>query len=147
MKNNIISKISLLIVIAMLALTSSIAKEIGFASDRVKLIKVIDGDSFIARIEIWPKTEITATIRLAGIDTPELRGKCTKETELAQKAKTFTREWLTTAPLSLTNIKQGKYANRYIATVNRFNDTQDLSDALLINKLAQPYPSPKSWCE
>ncbi len=79
---------------------------------------MIDGDSFIARIEVWPKIEITATIRLAGIDTPEIRGRCDKEKELAQKAKTFTREWLSVAPLSLANIKQGKYANRYIATAS-----------------------------
>ncbi len=117
MRNNIINKINLLILIIMLALTSSSAKEIGFVSDKVKLIRVIDGNSFIARIEVWPYTEVTTTIRLAGVDAPEIRGGCDREKELAQKAKAFTSQWLESTPLFLTDIKPDKYNNRYIATV------------------------------
>ncbi len=166
MKRNHINKISLAIFISVLVITSSMAKELGFASDRVKLIRVIDGDSFETRITIWHQNEITTIIRLSGIDTPEIRGKCDKETQLAQTVKAFTKKWLSEASLSLTDITPDKYNNRYIATASllahqhdltslrfarlirqRAGDTQDLSDALLAAKLAQPYPPKKSWCE
>ncbi len=152
MKRNYIIKTNLAIFIIALVVTASIAKattakKSHFSSDKVKLIRVIDGDSFKAKITIWHQNEITTIIRLSGIDTPELRGKCAAEIELAQKAKAFTKKWLTTAPLYLTDIKPDKYNNRYIAIVWRENDKIDISTALLAAKLAQPYPSKKSWCD
>jgi len=63
------------------------------------------------------------SIRINGIDTPELRGKCDKEKQLARLAKQFTVERLRAAKsIILKNIKRGKYfrliADVYIDGVN-----------------------------
>ena len=58
------------------------------------------------------------SIRINGIDTPELRGKCDKEKQLARLAKHFTVERLRAVRgITLKNIKRGKYF-RLIADVD-----------------------------
>ena len=49
----------------------------GIATAAHAEIKVIDGDSY------------KLTVRLAGADTPELRGKCEREKKLAREARRF----------------------------------------------------------
>ena len=63
------------------------------------------------------------SIRINGIDTPELRGKCEKEKQLARLAKQFTVERLRAAKRNvLKNIMCGKYfrliADVYVDGVN-----------------------------
>jgi endonuclease YncB( thermonuclease family) len=41
--------------------------------------RVVDGDTIDVRAELWPQFFIETRIRLAGIDTPELHGKCPEE--------------------------------------------------------------------
>lgn len=109
---------------------------------------VIDGDSFKVDIDSWP--EIVGkgiTVRIGGIDTPEMRGKCDEEKLLARKAKQFTVEALRSAQVvELRNIKRGKYF-RIIADV--YLDGRSLSEKLMKSWLArvyQPIKSRKSWC-
>ena len=57
------------------------------------------------------------SIRINGIDTPELRVKCNKDKQLARLAKQFAIEHLRAAKsILLNNIKRGKYF-RLIADV------------------------------
>ena len=49
--------------------------------------RVIDGDTFEARIHIWLGQESLTLVRLRGIDAPELRGKCPNESEAAKAAR------------------------------------------------------------
>ena len=48
------------------------------------LLAVTDGDTFRARLEVWPGVEVVTAVRLRGIDTPEIKGKCPAEKAAAQ---------------------------------------------------------------
>ena len=99
---------------------------------------VIDGDSFKVDIDSWPEIAGKGiTVRINGIDTPELRGKCEAEKQLARKAKQFAVEALRSAKVvELRNMKRGKYF-RIVADV--YLDNKSLGDLLVINKIAFVY--------
>lgn len=86
------------------------------------------------------------SIRINGIDTPEMRAKCDKEKVLARKAKKLTVSLLRGAKLiELKNIKRGKYF-RLIADV--YVDGILIADKLQKNHLAVPYDGGTKidWC-
>ena len=56
-----------------------------------KVIKVYDGDTFTVEAYPWPGLEAKASVRVDGVDTPEIRGKCDEEKQKAIEA----REWKT----------------------------------------------------
>ena len=98
---------------------SSIAKEKNYGDVAVlEITSIYDGDTFRANLKGYPAIiGEHMSIRINGIDTPELRGKCDKEKQLARKAKQFTVERLRGATtITLKNIKRGKYF-RLIADV------------------------------
>ena len=41
---------------------------------RARIVRVIDGDTVVAEIDLGFHVSLRATLRLAGIDTPEVRG-------------------------------------------------------------------------
>ena len=56
---------------------------------RATPLRIIDGDTFVVRIEIWSDIFITPHIRLRGVDAPELppRSRCAGEGIAAERAK------------------------------------------------------------
>lgn len=54
-----------------------------------RVLAVIDGDTLAVRARIWIGQTIETRVRLAGVDTPELRGDCDGERELAVAARNF----------------------------------------------------------
>jgi len=108
---------------------------------------VIDGDSFKVDIANWPEVVGKGiTVRINGIDTPEMRGKCDAEKRLARKAKQFTVTRLRSAErVELRNIQRGKYF-RLIADVEV--DGKDLGTQLMKAGLARVYEGGKrqDWC-
>ena len=113
-----------------------------------KIISVYDGDTFRADIKGLPDIiGKNIAIRILGIDTPEIKGKCEEEKVVAIKARDFSRKALFNAKtITLKNLKRDKYF-RLLADVY-FDDT-DLADALLVNNLAVKYSGKKksSWCK
>ena len=113
-----------------------------------KIISVYDGDTFRADIKGLPDIiGKNIAIRILGIDTPEIKGKCEEEMIVAIKAREFARKALFNAKtITLKNLKRDKYF-RLLADVY-FDDT-DLANALLINNLAVKYSGKKksSWCK
>ena len=113
-----------------------------------KIISVYDGDTFRANIKGLPDIiGKNIAIRILGIDTPEIKGKCEEEKVVAIKARDFSRKALFNAKtITLKNLKRDKYF-RLLADVY-FDDT-DLADALLVNNLAVKYSGKKksSWCK
>lgn len=109
---------------------------------------IYDGDSFKVHIEGWPDIiGKSMGIRVAGVDTPEMRGKCPQEKKLAQKAKKHTVAMLRQGRVvELRNMQRGKYF-RIVASV--YIDGVSLSDSLIDAKLAYPYNGGKkqSWCK
>ena len=109
---------------------------------------VYDGDSFRADINTWPDIiGKHVPIRVLGIDTPEMRGKCDAEKILARQAKQHTVALLRSGNvIQLTNMQRGKYF-RILANV--IIDGVSLGDSLLSSGLARVYDGGKrgGWCE
>ena len=113
-----------------------------------KVTSIYDSDTFRASIKSW--SEIIGRrvpVRISGIDTPEIRGKCKEEKELARSAKAFTVLQLRSAKvIELRNVKRGKYF-RILADVSV--DGRDLGDALFQKGLAVKYNGSFKviWCK
>ena len=113
-----------------------------------RVISVYDGDTFRVDIDSLPPiVGKNIPIRLNGVDTPEIRGKCQYEKDLALKARDFVRNKLANAKeIKLTKLQRGKYF-RVVADV--YVDGVSLEQELLENKLAYKYTGGKksSWCD
>lgn len=112
-----------------------------------RLISVYDGDTFKVDIDsLHPLIGKNVSIRVNFVDTPEIRGKCESEKELARVAQQFAEEMLRDAKvIELHNVQRDKYF-RIVADV--FADGVSLSSALLQNNLGYEYDGgkKKSWC-
>ena len=127
---------------------SATAKDKNYGNATVsEITSIYDGDTFRANIKGYPAiVGEHMSIRINGIDTPELRGKCDKEKQLARLAKQFTVEHLRSAKsISLKNVKRGKYF-RLIADV--YIDGVSLGELLIKNKHAVKYigKTKVDWC-
>lgn len=101
-----------------------------------RLVNVYDGDTFRVDIDSYPPiVGKNISIRIYGIDTPEIRG--TRTIELARHAKLKARSMLKNAKvIELRNMRRGKYF-RIIAEV--WIDGKDLGQYLIDEGLAKPY--------
>src|SRR5215470_4926396 len=59
--------------------TAAAAPRLPSDSHPAEVLRVIDGDTFEARVRVWPGIDITTKVRLRNIDTPELRARCPDE--------------------------------------------------------------------
>ncbi|BFU76932.1 hypothetical protein ALC152_01470 [Arcobacter sp. 15-2] len=113
------------------------------------VVSIYDGDTFRVNINSYPPIiGKNMSIRLNGVDTPEMRGKCQTEKLLARKAKQLTVSKLRSAKVvELRNIQKGKYF-RIVADV--YLDNISLATVLIENNLAVYYDGGKKikdWCE
>ncbi|PJB73043.1 MAG: nuclease [Alphaproteobacteria bacterium CG_4_9_14_3_um_filter_47_13] len=117
-------------------------------SYRATVLEVIDGDTFWARVRIWLGQETEILMRLDGIDTPELRGKCARERALSVQAKKKLETLIDQKIVTLSHIRYGKYAGRILATVQLPDQTPNISDLMLAGTVARSYHGRKrvSWC-
>jgi micrococcal nuclease len=123
------------------------AKEILPGPYRAEILEVIDGDTARMRIEVWLGQKIDITVRLDGIDAPELSGACRLEEEQAQQAKKALHHLISSRTVLLRDIRYGKYAGRIIARLET-EGGQDIASLLLSRNLVRAYHgrSRKSWC-
>ena len=92
--------------------------------------RVVDGDTIKMRIAIWIDQEVRVSVRLAGVDAPELfRPKCAAEKARARAAKVFVEDFLKGGDAALLDIARGKYAGRVVARVEA--NGRDLGTALV----------------
>ena len=91
--------------------------------------RIIDGDTVVINVPLGLDVFQSVTVRLAGIDTPELRGD---NSDAGTEAKNFASEWLggERASVVFTDHGAGKFYRR-IGTIRKINGGQSLSDALL----------------
>ena len=113
-----------------------------------KVISVYDGDTFRVDIDSLPPiVGKNIPIRLNGVDTPEIRGKCEHEKDLAIKARDFVRNKLANAKeIKLNNLQRGKY---FRVVANVMVDGVSLEQELLDKEFAYKYTGGKksSWCD
>jgi len=115
-----------------------------------EVTSIYDGDTFRVNIKGYPKIiGHKMAIRLANVDTPEIKAKCTQEKLLARKAKQFTVNFIRNAKvLELRNMKKDKYF-RIVAELHS-DDKKSLATELIRNDLAVPYfggKKSKNWCK
>ncbi len=103
-----------------------------------KVLPVVDGDTIVVSAHIWLGQKIETKVRLHGIDTPELRGKCPSERELAQKAKSLVEQLSASGPVVLRNIRFGKFAGRVLGQVET-PEGRNFATSLIRSGLARAY--------
>ena len=142
-------KSAFLLLATTLLLNAASIKERNYGNAIVsKVTSIYDGDTFRANLEGYPAiVGERIGIRINGIDTPEMRGKCSEEKALARKAKQATVAALRGAKkVELRNMKRGKYF-RIVADV--YVDGRSLAEDLLRSGLAVSYDGgtkTKEWC-
>ena len=115
----------------------------------VEYVRAYDADTITVDVKGIPAVfGDDIGIRVAGVDTPEIRGKCAAEKKLAIKARDRVRGLLESAKtIDLLNVERGKYF-RLVARVEI--DGTDLSQLLLKEGYAVEYDGgkkTKNWCE
>jgi len=113
-----------------------------------QVLRVVDGDTLAVKAEIWLGQTVEIDVRLAGIDAPELKGKCPQEREGATRARDYLARLSEGGAVRLTNVRRDKFGGRVIANVS--NDaTPDFSAALRAQGLARTYDGAKrgGWCQ
>lgn len=112
------------------------------------VVEVVDGDTLRVRAHIWIGQELETAIRLTGVDTPELRGRCDSEKERARDARAFTERLTAGGTVVLTDIRTDKYGGRVDAVVHT-SDGTDVASALIKAGLGRPYGGEQrsGWCE
>jgi len=121
-----------------------------FGSIKVdEVTSVYDGDTFRATINACPQLIGECIgIRIKGIDTPEMKGKCQAEKDLARMAKQYTVAMLRGAKMvELRNMKRREYF-RIVADV--YGDRKYIGQSLVLNGLAARYDGgekTKDWCK
>jgi endonuclease YncB( thermonuclease family) len=110
------------------------------------VVRVVDGDTLEVRARVWLGLEVTARVRLRGIDTPEARSRCADERALAAAA-TARLAALGGTSVVLTNVAADKYGGRVLADVAA-GDGTDLAAAMVAGGLARPYAggARAPWC-
>ena len=111
------------------------------------VVDVIDGDTVLVRARIWLGQEVETRVRLDGVDTPELRGKCQAARRLAREARAFVQARVGGRQVILRDIQYGKYAGRVVARIQT-PDGDDLADALIAAGLGLAYggAARAPWC-
>ena len=101
-------------------------------------VHVIDGDTFDHNGE---------RIRIAGIDTPELNGRCAREIELARAARRRMRELLAAGPFELVPAGDrdvDRYGRKLRDVVR---DGRSIGDTLVAEGLAREWRGyRRPWC-
>ncbi len=135
-------------ILALLLLPSySSAKSFGNYEGAI-YIRNYDGDTITFNLpSLHPIIGEKISIRVNGIDTPEIRGKCKKETYDAKQAKKMVEDILKDAErITLKNMERGKYF-RIMADV--IVDGEDLGEVLVEAGMAVRYDGGKKthkWC-
>lgn len=108
---------------------------------KAKLIRIIDGDTIDAEIDLGFDTIVRKRIRLYGINTPETRTKNLQEKEQGFAAKQRLTELLSREFVVETILnKRGKYG-RVLGIVYTLNDNgkQNVNDMLVEEGFAVRY--------
>ncbi|MES2168079.1 MAG: thermonuclease family protein [Pseudomonadota bacterium] len=113
----------------------------------VEVVRVVDGDTFEARVHLWPGLEMMTRVRLRGIDAPEMKGACAEEFRMAEASSEALRALLADGDVAIFNIGPDKYNGRVVADAAT-RRTPSVSGALLASGHARQYQGGKrgGWC-
>jgi endonuclease YncB( thermonuclease family) len=125
----------------------TIRGEPSLAGHPAEVLRVIDGDTFEARVRVWPGLDITTKVRLRGIDAPEMRARCEQEFRRAEAARVALATLLAEGRVTIARVDFDKYGGRVVADAATPR-TPDVSRALLVTGLVRSYDGGRrrSWC-
>jgi endonuclease YncB( thermonuclease family) len=126
---------------------------LAFASDFLQMREFrgnvcYDGDTCYVSAPVLPGKLSKMSVRVLGIDTPEIKGKCEKEKELALIGRQTANELFRAAKtIEFKDLKWDKYGGRILSNV--YLDGLLYSDILIDKGLARPYDggAKKGWCD
>lgn len=102
-------------------------------------LRIWDGDSFLIGMRSGSER-----IRIENIDTPEINGKCIREIDLADQAKSRLAELMNGNRIEIVRNGRGKY-KRTLARV--LVNGIDVGDILISEGLARPWSGRRqTWC-
>lgn len=140
---------SIFTVILALIMTFAEAAEDSLSSYLAYVGEVIDGDSLYVYVPVWAGIVVKAHIRLFGLDSPEIHGKCSQEKELALKAQAKLKEWLPkNSSVQLFVMKEKDKYGRVLANI-RTPDGTSITKRLIDEGLARVYNGKgkrQGWC-
>ena len=112
-----------------------------------EVVRIIDGDTFVARMRTGPGGEVETRVRLRSIDAAELHARCSKELRLALAARAALQRLLVEGNVKLSHVGRDKYPGRIDANVAT-RTTNDISAAMLSGGFARAYDGGRrgSWC-
>ena len=112
-----------------------------------EVMRVIDGDTFEARVHLWPGLDITTRVRLRGIDAPELKARCGEERVKAEAAREALRAMLDQGEVGISRVTLDKYGGRVVADASTQPHARR-SAALLNAGVARRYAGGHrdGWC-
>jgi endonuclease YncB( thermonuclease family) len=112
-----------------------------------EVVRIIDGDTFVARMRTGPGGEVETRVRLRSIDAAELHARCSKELRLALAARAALQRLLAEGSVMLSHVGPDKYPGRIDANVAT-RSTNDISAAMLSGGFARRYDGGRrgSWC-
>ena len=73
-----------------------------------EVVRVIDGDTFEARVRIWPGMDVTTRVRLRGIDAPEMHARCDDERVKALAARDALARLLAEGSVGISRVGPGQ---------------------------------------
>jgi endonuclease YncB( thermonuclease family) len=111
------------------------------------VLRVIDGDTFEARVRVWPGLDVDTKVRLRGIDAPELHARCSDELVKAQAARAALETILAEGGVAVSRVGIDKYGGR-VDAVAATRNTADVSSAMLNGGWARSYNGGRrgTWC-
>jgi micrococcal nuclease len=108
-------------------------------------LRVIDGDTIVARIDLGFRMTTEQSLRLLGINTPELRSPDPEIRRRAVEARNRVEAWIAEQqgtlqwPLLVATAK-GDSFGRWLADVRSVSTGESLNEGLLREGFAIPFP-------
>jgi endonuclease YncB( thermonuclease family) len=112
-----------------------------------EVLRVFDGDTFEARVNLWPGLNVTTRVRLRGIDAPEMKAHCSEERTKAEAARHALKALLDQGEVGISRVILDKYGGRVLADAST-RSTPSVAAALLDAGYVRRYEGARrnGWC-
>ncbi|MDE0006303.1 MAG: excalibur calcium-binding domain-containing protein [Rhodospirillaceae bacterium] len=107
-----------------------------------------DGDTVNVEANVWPDLAWTGSVRVLGVDTPEIAGECDREKRWAIASRNYVRNLLIDETVYLTGIENDKYGGRVLANLF-LEDGRSLTNLLIEGNYGRAYDGGErgDWCD